>query len=222
MRNHTKVQILAALALALFAMPASDLMAQRRRGLVDVSPRSDRHGFWLTLGAGAGGENYRFSDVPGWGRSSDLYKPDFWLALGGTVSPNFRLGGEINGWVNYYTDSTGVGVTESLVGGLLIGQFYPMQNQGLFFKGGAGISRSGTSTNDYGGYGGTSTGETGFAYELGAGYELRLGRNLFLTPTVNYLEHRSSPGGPTGDNLGTLRERVLTFGVGLTLQPGRH
>jgi hypothetical protein len=221
MRNHTKTQILAALALALFLIPGSDLMAQRRRGLVDISPRSERHGFWLTLGAGAGGENYRYSNVPGWGRASDLYKPSLWLALGGTVSPNFRLGGEINGWINYYTDSTGVGVTESLVGGMLTGQFYPMRDQGLFLKGGAGISRSGTSINSYGGYSGTSVGETGFAYEIGAGYELRLGRTLFLTPVVNYMEHRSSPGGNTGDNLGNLKERVLTIGVGLTLQPGR-
>ena len=27
--------------------------AQRRRGLVDVTPRGDRHGFWLNLGLGA-------------------------------------------------------------------------------------------------------------------------------------------------------------------------
>jgi hypothetical protein len=221
MRNTTKVQVLAGLALTLLLIPGSDLVAQRRRGLVDISPYSQRHGFWLSVGAGAGGENYRYSNVPGWGRNNDLYKPDFWLALGGTVSPNFRLGGEINGWVNYYTDSTGLGVTESLVGGLLTGQFYPMRNQGLYFKGGVGISRSGTSLSGYGGYSGTSTGETGFAYEVGAGYEVRLGRTVFLTPVVNYLEHRSSPGGPTGDNLGTLRERVLTIGVGLTLQPGR-
>ncbi|PYP42318.1 MAG: hypothetical protein DMD43_03310 [Gemmatimonadetes bacterium] len=214
MRNHTKTQILAALALAFYLIPGSDLMAQRRRGLVDVSPRSDRHGAWINFGLGAGSENYRF-DSPDTYQPSDIVKPSFWIAVGGTVNPHLRLGGEINAWVNEYTDTlTFDHVTESLVGGLLTAQVFPATNLGLFFKGGVGISRSGTDIS--GGYG---TGETGFATLLGAGYEVRLARNFFLTPVVNVLYHRSN--GQRGDPNGALHERVATIGVGLTFQPGR-
>jgi len=216
MRNSTKA--LTALLAVLLLVPFSDAMAQRRRGLVDVSHDSDRHGLWLSLGLGAGTDSYTYENVAG-GYAHDLTKPSFWLAIGGTVNPNLRLGGEVNAWVNEYHDSqSGYQVTETLVGGLLTGQFFPARNLGLFVKGGLGISRSGSYVS------GDDTGETGFAYLGGAGYEIKLGRNIFLTPAVNVMFHRSSPGRDNladPDNLGGLRERVITVGVALTFQPGR-
>lgn len=215
MRNSMKA--LTALAAVLVLMPSSQAMAQRRRGLVDVSHDSDRHGFWLTLGAGAGTDSYKYENVPG-GYDHDLTKPSFWIAAGGTVNPHLRLGGEVNAWVDQYDDAQGFRVTETLVGGLLTGQLFPARNLGLFVKGGLGISRSATYVS------GDDTGETGFAYLGGAGYEIKLGRNIFLTPAINLMYHRSSPGrDPLSDpdNLGGLRERVITIGVGLTFQPGR-
>lgn len=214
MRDSTKAQVLAAFALVLFLSPGSDLMAQRRRGLVDVSPRSGRHGPWINFGIGAGSENYRF-DSPSTYQPDDIVKPSFWIAVGGTVNPHLRLGGEINAWVNEYTDTlTLESVTESLVGGLITAQVFPVERLGLFVKGGLGISRSGTSIS--GGYG---TGETGFAWLGGVGYEIKLARNFFLTPAVSVMHHRSS--GQRGDPAGALHERVATVGVGLTFQPGR-
>lgn len=216
MRNTTKT--LTALAAVLLLIPFTDAMAQRRRGLIDVSPDSDRHGFWLNLGLAAGGENFRYSNVPGgWQRpDGDLVKPSFAIALGGTVNPQLRLGGEINAWVWDHNDNaTGFRVTDYLVGGLLVGQVYPVRTLGLFVKGGVGISRSGEELE-----GGSGIGETGFAYLYWAGYEIKLSRSLFLTPTVAMMQHVSSnPDDPL--NQGSLHERVWTIGVGLTIQPGR-
>lgn len=220
MRQTTK---LIGLALAVASLVPSAANAQRRRGLVDVSPRSDRHGFWLNLGVAAGAENYRFSNDPGCHgvigayQCDDNIKPSFFLAGGGTVNPYLRLGGELQGWVwEHFSTSANEQVTSYLVGGLLTGQVYPLRDLGLFGKLGVGVSRSGESFQ----YGGGDTGENGFAYLVGVGYEVKLTRSLFLTPIVSMLRHVSTnPDDP--QNLGTFRERLLTFGVGLTIQPGR-
>ena len=221
MRNATR--ILAAVGAILVALPISESQAQRRRGLVDVSPASERHGFWITLGAGAGFENFRYTnDVPfppctgpvGAYQCEDNMQPSFMLALGGTVNPYLRLGGEINGWV-WSHNKEGYHVTSYLAGVMLTGQVYPVRQLGAFVKGGVGISKSG---EDF--YGPDDVGETGFSYLVGAGYEIRLSRSLFLTPMINLMHHRST--NPDDDNdFGAFHERVLTIGVGLTFQPGR-
>ncbi len=212
----TTMRFFASAIAVLILVPTTSALAQRRRGLVDVSPSSERHGAWLSFGLGAGTDSYRYDTDPSYGHS--LTKPSFFIAAGGTVNPHLRLGGEINAWVNEYTDDSGYGVTETLVGGLLTGQVYPVKQLGLFLKGGAGISRSAAYVSG-GGYGGP--GETGFAYLYGAGYEAKLGRNFFITPMVSVMNHRSDPGRRSGDPLGTLHERVVTVGVSLTFQPGR-
>ncbi|MGQ0703293.1 MAG: outer membrane beta-barrel protein [Gemmatimonadales bacterium] len=186
--------------------------AQRRRGLEDVT-RSDRHGFWLSIGAGAGWESYRFDTPSDW--TDSQMAPSLWLALGGTVNQHLRLGAELNAWVHEnFDEESGLNVTESLGGALLVAQFYPMSRQGLFFKGGLGISRSAADVEGPGG----NVGETGFAALGGAGYEIRLGRNVFLTPSLNFMHHWS---GDRDAPEGQLRERVLTVGVAFTFQPGR-
>jgi hypothetical protein len=210
MRKTTK--ILLALGAAIVLTPASDATAQRRRGLVDLSHRHERHGAWLTFGLGAGRESFRFSQVPG-GYSEGVDAPALWLAAGGTVNPHLRLGGEINAWVYEFSEA-GEDITESLVSGMLTGQVFPIRDLGLFAKGGLGISRSGSEVEF-----GDGTGETGFAYLIGAGYEIRLARNFFLVPSLTMIKHRST--GARDDPDGTLHERVVTLGVGLTFQPGR-
>jgi len=208
MRNA--IRGLLALAGVLVLIPVGEASAQRRRGLVDVSPDHARHGFWLSVGLAAGGDSYRFSGEPDY--SDELWKPTFSLALGGTVNPHFRLGGELKVWADeYFDDVEQVEVTESLVGAMLVGQFYPSRRLGLFLKGGAGISRSGVDIEF-----GDGTGETGFATLLGAGYEARLGRNIFITPYVDFMQHRSSE-----RNQPTLHERLVSFGVNMTFQVGR-
>ena len=219
---RTPMRLFAAAIAISVLLPVSSATAQRRHGLIDISRPNERHGFWLTLGAGAGSENYRFTNDAGCHGTVGAYqcdnnvKPSFFLALGGTVNPYLRIGGEIQGWAwDHFSTSSNEQVTSYLVGGLLTGQVYPIRNMGLFAKGGLGISRSGESFHYSG-----DAGETGFAYLLGAGYEVRLSRNIFLTPSVSMMRHVSTnPGDP--QNLGTFHERLVTVGVGLTIQPGR-
>lgn len=209
------IKLLSALPAVMLLLPLEGASAQRRRGLADITPEP-RHGFWFNAGLAAGSENVRFSrDPAGWGEEN--VQPAIWLALGGTVNPHLRLGGEINGWVWEHRDrETDYRLTDYLVGGLLTGQFYPMRRSGFYVKGGVGLSRSGTDVE-----GGIGVGETGFAWLVGTGYEIKLGRSVFLTPTINWMNHRSNPDPNNPDGLGTMHERVVTVGIGVTLQPGR-
>lgn len=209
------IRLLAALPAVMLLVPLDSASAQRRRGLADITPPL-RHGFWLNAGLAAGSENVRFSRDPGgWGEEN--VQPALWFALGGTVNSHLRLGGELNAWIwNHRDRQTDYRLTDYLVGGLLTGQFYPSKRSGFYLKGGLGLSRSGTDVE-----GGVGVGETGFAYLLGTGWEVRLGRSVFLTPSINVMHHRSNPDPGNPDGLGTMHERVVTFGVGITVQPGR-
>lgn len=173
------------------------------RGLV-VVPGGNRAGFWGGLGIGAGGESFDLRN--GTGYSPELYRPTVSLRLGGTVSQQLRLGGEILAWFN----EEGYAV-ESLTSFLFIGQLYPISTSGLYLKGGVGLGRNAVDFED--GYG---IGDTGFAGVLGAGWELRVGRRVYLNPVVDLVEHRYSARG--GEHY---RERLLNLGLGVLFQSGR-
>jgi len=210
MKSKTAVSLL---TLLLFAAAFSTADAQRRRGIEDVTPRGGRHGFWLNLGVGAGTDSYRFADQDNY--SDGLTRPTGTLRIGGTVSPNFRLGAEVTGWADTFTDQ-GERQTQYLVGALLIGQFYPARDLGLFVKGGVGVSQSGVDV-----VGPFDSHENGFAWTAGIGYEIPLSRALFLTPTFDFMQHRSEARDSGGFSQPALYERLVTLGVALTIQPGR-
>jgi len=198
---------LASLIAAILLVGATTLDAQRpRRGLVELPPPGTRHGVWLGGGLGAGAEAWRF-DQEDW--TEDLRKPTFSFRVGGTPDEHLRLGGELTTWVNPYTDLSGFDVTESLTSLTLIGQFYPIRTSGLFLKGGAGVGFSAVTVE-----GGDNTTETGFVVQYGAGYDIRLGRKLFLTPTVEFFRHQF-----TQRDEPTLHERLFNIGIAITYQP---
>ena len=188
--------------LILMSLPNVAVAQETPEGLVEVRA-GGRHGFWLGLGVGAGGESYDLQ--PSAGYSSVLYRPTISLRLGGTVSQHLRLGAEVLSWVNENGPAT-----ESLSSALLVAQFYPAASAGLYLKGGLGIGRNAVDFQD--GYG---TGDTGFAGLIGAGYELRLGRRIYLNPVVDLVGHRY-------DNRlgGSYRARLVNFGLGILLQTG--
>jgi len=188
--------------LILMSLPILASGQEAPEGLVEVR-EGGRHGFWLGLGVGAGGESYDLQ--PSAGYSDVLYRPTISLRLGGTVSQHLRLGAEVLSWVN----ENGPAV-ESLSSALLVAQFYPARSAGFYLKGGLGIGRNAVDFED--GYG---TGDTGFAGLIGAGYELRLGRRIYLNPVVDLVGHRY-------DNRlgGSYRERLVNFGLGILLQTG--
>jgi hypothetical protein len=173
------------------------------RGLVEVSDHG-RHGFWGALGVGAGGEAFDLRD--GAGYSGELYRPTISLRLGGTPSRYVRLGGELQGWI----DDQG-SRTESLTSLLFITQFYPAPATGLYLKGGLGLGRSEVDFDE-----GFGIGDTGFAGLVGAGWEVRVGRRLYLNPAVDLIQHRYT--GRGGDRY---RERIVNFGIGVLFQSGR-
>ena len=194
--------LLAAAAILLLGGTAAAQDAPR--GLVEVADDHGRHGFWGALGVGAGGEAFDLRD--GAGYSGELYRPTISLRLGGTPSRYVRLGGELQGWI----DDQG-SRTESLTSLLFITQFYPAPVTGLYLKGGVGLGRSQVDFND-----GFGVGDTGFAGLVGAGWEVRVGRRLYLNPAVDLIQHRYT--GRGGDRY---RERIVNFGIGVLFQSGR-
>lgn len=172
-------------------------------GLVEVSD-GGRRGFWFGLGLGAGGESNDF--VAGGGYSDLFYQPTVTLQAGGTVGSHLRLGAEVMTWINEEADAV-----ESLSSLLFVAQFYPVKTTGLYLKGGLGIGRNAVAFDD-----GFDVGDTGLAGLLGAGYELRLSRRVFLNPAVDFVGHTYN--GRAG---GSYRERLVNFGIGIVVQTGR-
>lgn len=192
----------ALLVVLVLAVSASSLDAQHRRpGLRDAGP-DGRSGFWAVLTGGAGVEQVNFED-DGLGFSDPLTRPVVGVRLGGTLSPNWRLGAEVNGWVNERGP-----FTETVGGMLFVAQFYPSRRAGLFLKGGLGVGRSaieddfGSTEADYGG-----------AASVGLGWDVRLARHLYLVPSVDFANYQLDAGGG-----GSYRERITTFGLGLAYQ----
>jgi hypothetical protein len=153
---------------------------------------------------GAGGESNDF--LGGAGYSDLFYQPTISLKAGGTVGSHWRIGGEVLSWIN----EEGAAV-ESLSSALFVAQFYPLKTVGLYLKGGAGIGRNAADFDD-----GFNVGDTGFAGIVGLGYEMRLGRHVYLNPAVDFVGHTYD--GRAG---GSYRERLVNFGLGVVVQTSR-
>jgi hypothetical protein len=195
-------QLLVLATAVLLALP-SVLDAQRRRGIRESGSSSSesRGGFWGSLGVGMGAQSFRFADEDGYGPV--LYQPTAVLALGGTINSNFRVGAEGQAWINAMDSDV-----ETMASALLIAQWYPINTAGLFLKGGAGIGRTGLDRAD-----GTSSADIGFATTLGVGAELRMGKYMFMVPSVSWVYHVYQNPGEAA-----YRARVINFGIALLFQ----
>jgi hypothetical protein len=193
------------LSLLACAVAAPVRAQETPRGLVEVH-EGKRAGFWGSFGLGAGGESYDLRD--GAGYNDVLYRPTVDLRLGGTVSQSLRLGGEALAWIDDQGDRT-----ETVSSFLFIAQFYPISTSGLYLKGGAGLGRNEVDFDDGFGFG---VGDTGFAGLVGAGWELRVGRRIYINPSVDLVGQTYT--GRGGDRY---RERLVNFGVGVMFQTGR-
>jgi hypothetical protein len=160
-----------ALVLALVSLLAYPAQAQH--------PQT-RQGFWISGGAG-----YGSLDVACDGCESDRESGvTALLALGGSPSQNFLIGGEVEGWSK---EVDGVDIVFGHVSG--VAYWYPQATGGFFVKGGVGL---GTLSVDAGPLGDDS--DTGLALHTGAGYDIRLGRNFSLTPTAGVFWASLDPG----------------------------
>ena len=168
------------------------------RGLREVAPAQGRRGPFFSFGFGAGDESYDVSgDAKGY--SNGLNRPVFTASGGGAVGRKWELGGEVDGWLNDIN-----GVNQVLGSAMLITNFFP-SDRGFFLKGGAGFS---FSSFDYGG--GVSTSQTGFAWTVGTGVEVPVGRRLSLVPNLQFQQYHFD-----GAGFQPYRERIITVGVNL-------
>ena len=141
-----------------------------------------RQGFWIGGGLGYGSLGCDGCDRVG--------APSGYFKLGGTLRQNILLGVETNGWTK---SELGNRLTMGNVSGAIY--WYPMTN-GMFVKAGAGYSvlDSGIAST------------SGFGLLGGVGYDVRVGRNLSITPVANWF--RGSFDGSSAN--------VLQIGMGVT------
>ncbi|MGE0352893.1 MAG: hypothetical protein AB7I33_01895 [Gemmatimonadales bacterium] len=199
MRTPYRTLITAAALLLVFPMPAQ--AQHRRSGIREVS-RNYRDGAWFAFGIGRGEESYRFTDVPD-NYSTEVSAPTLSLRLGGTPSQHWTLGGELFAWFHDLPDRS----SETLGSAMFIAQFYPASRAGLFLKGGAGFAGAYMETEVSPNV--VITGEEGgFATVLGVGYDIRVGRNVSITPTLDW-HHQFY-------DRSDVRERIVSLGVGVT------
>lgn len=183
----------------------AQMRRDRDRGLVELESAALRGGFFLAGGIGAGREQFKFSDETEF--TEPLTKPTLTLRLGGTPDPYVRVGGELFGW-GAETDEG----DETFAAVLGVVQFYPLKDGGLWLKAGGGYAESGIDFFDPTFF---DTSESGFAWSVGAGYEIQLSRSLAIGPSVEFYQgsfsRRDEP---------TLTERVLNIGGQITFQTG--
>jgi hypothetical protein len=151
----------AALALVVTLLVPSLALAQR--------PQT-RAGFWISGGIGVGS-----LDLACDGCETDRETaPTAVLAMGGTLRPGLLLGGEIEAWAK---EIEGVDFSVGHISGVLY--WYPRPAAGLFLKGGVGI---GGYSADAGPLGDEQ--DSGLGLHGGIGYDVRVGRNLSITPAA--------------------------------------
>ena len=147
-----------------------------------------RDGFWIGGGLGYGSMGMSCEACADTDR---VGAPSGYLKLGTTIRPNILLGVETNAWTKSELD---VRVTMANISGAVY--WYPMVTNGLFVKAGAGYSSIDAGT------GGTN----GFGVLGGVGYDVRMNKNLSITPVANWFR-----GGFDGGSA-----NVLQIGVGVT------
>jgi hypothetical protein len=156
-----------------------------------------RQGFFIGFGLGAGDgsvNNERVAAMTGW------------LTLGGTVSPKIRLAADFEGLAPInavaITPDDGDMTTGTTTFSVL---FYPSATSSFFLKGGVGAASVAIVSSGPDGTG------VGFGGTFGLGYDVRIGRNISLTPQLTWF------GGRTGDIEDEDGNRVandVTFGAG--------
>jgi hypothetical protein len=198
MRGHVMV----VWALSAMASLASSSVASA------ASHPQERHGFWIGLGGGVGSAKATCDDCGSSNRETGVAG---YLKLGGTINEGVLLGVESNIW-----SKTQEGVTVNFYNAAATLTFYPQPTSGFFVKGGVGLSFLDTQIRD-----GTTTVTVdlgdGLGVILGAGYDVRVGKNISITPAVNFWYGK--PGDVTfgGETIfRNWRQNVVDFTVGVT------
>lgn len=163
-----------------------------------------RKGFWIGFGFGGGS-----ADISCNGCGTTTRETGFtgYLKIGGTLTPKVLLGGESIAWTKKES-----GITATLGNLAAAVYLYPAPATGFFLKGGPSFSYH--KEDD----GSTSATGTGFGFILGAGYDIRVGQNISITPGTNFYwgsVGELSSGGASTSGLG-LKQNVFDFQLGIT------
>src|SRR5262245_30937851 len=135
-----------------------------------------RSGFWIGFGAGYGSARV---DCDGCGNSDREGSVSGYLRLGGTLNRHVLLGARVNGWTK---EQSGTRVTLGNGSGTLT--LYPGAYSGFFLEVGFGVAWIHTSVRE--GAFDVSVNKAGFGLTSTIGWDLRVGRNFSLTPSLSY------------------------------------
>jgi len=173
-------------------------------GVASAQRPQTRDGFWIGFGFGGGS-----ADISCTGCGTTTRETGFtgYLKIGGTVTPKVLLGGESIAWTKKES-----GVTAQLGNLAAAVYFYPAPASGFFLKGGPSFSyhREDDGT--------TSLTGTGFGFIIGAGYDIRVGKNISINPGANFYwgsVGELSSGGASTSGFG-LKQNVFDFQLGIT------
>jgi len=129
-----------------------------------VRPQS-RGGFWFSGGLGVGSLGCQDCDERELSGMADI-------SLGGTLGDRLLLGAGLTGWSK---EEDGATLTVSTLEARV--RFYPMAEKGFYLTGGLGL---GSIRAEVDGFGDES--ENGLGLTLGLGWDIRVGRNVSITP----------------------------------------
>ena len=144
-------------------------------GTAGQAQSRQRHdGFWIGFGIGGGVNASANNDERGGGALS--------LRLGGTLSQKFLIGGELSVWGRQEDTILGDNsLTVTRSNATFTTMFFPSEAGGFYVKAGIG------GANVEAEAAGVKVTEKGMGTTLGLGYDIRLGRNLYLTPNLDWL-----------------------------------
>ena len=144
-------------------------------GLVQAQAFSQPHkGFWIGFGFGGGVNLSKGLD------NERLTSGSFYVRLGGTPNQRLLLGFEAIGWAKERDN-----VILSRGNATFTALWYPRRNGGMFLKGGIGSAAVNRDVQIGGEHHSATKG--GFGSTLGVGADLKIGRNLYLTPNLDWL-----------------------------------
>ncbi len=155
-----------ALALAGGCAAASPARAQ------DKVEAPYREGFWIGFGLGWGSASISCSAC---GSTQRLGSSAATLRMGGTLTRQLLLGGEVNAWSH---DASGVTETVGDMSAALY--YYPSARGTFFIKGGVGIAVYDANTSP-------TLESEGLGVNVGVGFDWYLFRKFSLTPYASFL-----------------------------------
>jgi hypothetical protein len=149
-----------------------------------------RQGFWIGFGLGWGSLGQSCNGC----RTDRIGAASGYLKIGGTLGPRVLLGGEISAW-----NKSEAGTTTTAGNVSFAAFYYPQAAGRIFVKGGLGLAMFQEQPADP---------AMGLGLAFGIGYDVRVGRNVSITPVANFTWGRVGDFGSRVD--------VLQLAVGIT------